>query len=99
MQLLAACGPAVPNSLDPPTGALLYLSAYAYGKAVYDCVDGKVGALVDDSGTIDNPEGWTGDLFVNKDGYLQMDLGIKLVSCRRMEPAHLAGKKPTPPSS
>lgn len=63
-------------------GALLYLSAYATGKVKYDCVNGKPGDVVDDSADVVNPEGWEGVLFINKDGFPQMDLALALVSCQ-----------------
>lgn len=75
----AGCGAVVPGVTDPPTGALLYLSADAEGTVTYPCINGKVQpGIVDEAASLVNPEGWTGVLFKNPAGAIQMNWGLIL---------------------
>ncbi len=77
LQLLTTCGEPDPTTTYPPPNALLYLSGDTDGVATYQCgPNGKPNQTpLNVNGNYVNPQGWSGVIFRNKDGYLQFDLG------------------------
>lgn len=79
LQLLQeTCGAPSKTSIAPPENALLYLSGTSEGVAVYECGSDSKPELTPISvdGNFINPEGWEGNVFRNKDGFIQFDLGL-----------------------